>query len=90
MAVVSAQLLTVAEVAARAAVSAKTVRREIDRGELLATKIGRCLRIPEEAFGAWIADGRVARGATRPASPRASSPGEVGSLARLRAIEGNA
>lgn len=81
------QLLTVAEVAAKAAVSAKTVRREIDRGELVANKIGRCVRITREAYDAWIAKGQVSRAANSAGTHSAPASSDTGSLARLRMIE---
>jgi excisionase family DNA binding protein len=89
MAVDPDRLLTVSEAAARAGVSEKTVRREIDRGALIATRIGRCVRISPEAYRTWSTNGRP-RGEVGTAvavAVAAPATGEAGSLARLRAIE---
>jgi excisionase family DNA binding protein len=47
-------LLTVTEVAARYRVSKMTVYRLIEHGELPAARIGRSLRIPEQAVRAYL------------------------------------
>lgn len=80
--------MTVCDVARSAAVSEKTVRRAIRRGELIAIKLGRCLRITPQAYEEWIARSRVAVEVAprrQPIGPTGS--GETGSLARLRAME---
>lgn len=49
----------VAGVASRLAVSKKTVRRMIDRGELSAHRIGRLLRISEEDLASFLSGRRT-------------------------------
>jgi excisionase family DNA binding protein len=48
-------LVTVSEVARRLAVSEKTVRRWIDRGDLVAHQLGRAIRISEADLRAFVA-----------------------------------
>lgn len=50
-----AQLLNVAEVAARLAVSTKTVRRSITQEDLRVHRLGRQIRISEEDLQAFLA-----------------------------------
>jgi excisionase family DNA binding protein len=53
------RFLTVSEAAARLQVSAKTIRRLIERGDLPALRIGRLVRIPEESFERFLKDRRT-------------------------------
>ena len=48
------QLLTINEVAGREAVSARTVRRQIENGDLPYYRIGRAVRISEEDLAALL------------------------------------
>ena len=48
------QLLTIKEVARREAVSARTVRRQIENGDLPYYRIGRAVRISEEDLAALL------------------------------------
>ena len=48
------QLLTINEVARREYVSPRTVRRQIENGELPYYRIGRAIRISEEDFAAFL------------------------------------
>ena len=48
------QLLCVEETARELHISTKTVRRLIDRGELRAHRIGRCLRLSEEELRLYL------------------------------------
>jgi excisionase family DNA binding protein len=48
------RFLTVSEAAARLQVSAKTIRRLIEHGDLPALRIGRLVRIPEENFERFL------------------------------------
>jgi len=82
--------LTVNEAADRAGVSAKTIRRAIDRGALRALRPGGCRRIVvlAEDLAAWRDEPVVPR--SRPATPAKTSSRrspERGSLADLRAME---
>jgi excisionase family DNA binding protein len=79
-------LLTVREVAGRSRFSTKTVRRAIDRGELLASKVSGRWLVWESDFLAWIDRGRFV---PRPVPDVAAipAPPERGSLAALREIE---
>lgn len=52
-------LLTVKEVAERLRVSEKTVRNMIDRGDLIAYKIGGNIRIEEESVEFIIEEGKI-------------------------------
>ena len=54
----SQQLLTVAEVAERLAVSTRTVRRLIDSGELVTHRVGRAVRISEADLAAYAREAR--------------------------------
>jgi excisionase family DNA binding protein len=47
-------VLTVPEAATQAAVSAGTLRKEIEKGNLRARRIGRCVRILDEDLAAWL------------------------------------
>lgn len=84
------RLLNVFEAAAKAGVSERTVRREIDRGALEATRIGRCVRISPEAFRTWSTNMRSRAEVGSAVPPAAPATSEAGSLARLRTIEGHA
>lgn len=53
----ASQLLTVDDVAMRLSVSTKSVRRWIEAGELAAVRLGRAVRIKEEAVADFV-DGR--------------------------------
>ena len=67
-------MMTVAEVAQQLRVNAETVRRLIGRGEIRATRIGRCVRITPAAVEEYIA--RVTdppKVAAQP-RPRATTP----------------
>lgn len=79
------RLMTVQEVASRAAVSAKTVYRAIGAGQLAATRIGRCLRVTGAAFDEWIGLGRTA--ASAPSNGVTHATTVAGSLSRLRNLE---
>jgi len=48
------RFLTVSEAATRLQISAKTIRRLIDRGDLPALRIGHLIRIPEESFESFL------------------------------------
>ena len=48
------QLLTVSDVAERLRISVKTVRRQVDQGELRIHRIGRQLRVSEQDLEAFI------------------------------------
>lgn len=48
------QLLTVSDVAERLRISVKTVRRQVDQGELRVHRIGRQLRVSEQDLEAFI------------------------------------
>ena len=48
------QLLTINEVARREAVSARTVRRQIENGDLPYYRIGRAIRVSEEDLAAML------------------------------------
>jgi len=54
-------LLTIKDVAGLCQVSEKTIRREIERGNLVATRIGGQLRIMAKSYEAWVAGGLVAK-----------------------------
>jgi len=86
---VAEDLMTVDEVARRAKLSPKTVRRAIRSGELVAYKLRGRLRIPPQEYLAW-----VRRAAYVPPIPDTESITPVapqcGSLAALRRIEGGA
>lgn len=58
------RLLTVARIAERLDVCERTVRRLIQSGHLKSLRVGRCLRITEEDFQAYVA--RCRSGASRP------------------------
>jgi excisionase family DNA binding protein len=68
------RLLTVGEVAQRLAVSAKTVRRRIDDGEIAVFRSGRVVRVREEDFRRYVA-GHTTR--TRAASSTVEKGGRV-------------
>lgn len=53
----ASQLLTVEDAAIRLSVSTKSIRRWIEAGELPAVRLGRAVRIKEEAVAAFV-DGR--------------------------------
>lgn len=54
----SPQLLTVAEVAERLAISERTARRLIKSGELVTHRIGRAVRISEADLAAYVKGAR--------------------------------
>lgn len=79
------ELLSVDDVAQIAKLSAKTVRRAIDRGELVAHKVCGRWRIRESDFEAWIERGRFV--AARETSPKTPANCDArGSIAALRRI----
>jgi excisionase family DNA binding protein len=79
------ELLSVDDVAQIAKLSAKTVRRAIERGDLVGHKVCGRWRIRESDFEAWIERGRfVAVGETSPKRPASSEA--RGSIAALRRI----
>lgn len=53
----ASQLLTVEDAAIRLSVSTKSIRRWIEAGELPAVRLGRAVRIKEEAVAGFV-DGR--------------------------------
>ena len=54
-------LLTVSQVAQRLTVSAKTVRRLVERGELPALRIGSSVRVDPDELRTWLYDVATAR-----------------------------
>jgi excisionase family DNA binding protein len=52
------RLLAVTDIADLLRVSIKTVRRWIDRGDLRAHHLGRCVRVSEEDLNAFLAQHR--------------------------------
>jgi excisionase family DNA binding protein len=72
-----------AEAAALAGLSTRAIYRAIDRGELYAVRLCSRLRIPREAFEAWVASSAV-RAEPRgvPVPPPVPSPAR-GSFRRL-------
>ncbi len=52
------RLLSIPHVAEHLGVCTKTVRRLIQSGELLATRVGRAIRVTETDLGAYLARGR--------------------------------
>ncbi len=54
------QLLTLAQVAQRLALSRRTVQRLIAAGELRAVRFGRAVRVTERELAAFVAARRVA------------------------------
>jgi excisionase family DNA binding protein len=58
---VSGRLLTIEEVAARLGVSAKTVRRRVDGGELPVFRSGRVVRVREEDLRRYVAHSTARR-----------------------------
>ena len=88
------RLLSVQQVAERCNLSYGGVVAAINRGELRAARLGRRLRIPEDAVGEWIASqmvqprrqGPPARPGLLP-EPRPPVADEAGSVARLVALE---
>ncbi|WP_114794914.1 helix-turn-helix domain-containing protein [Gaiella occulta] len=82
-----AALLSPADVARRAQVSAKTVYRAIRSGDLVASRIGAHYRITEEDFWLWISGARVKPTRQRSNPRPIAAPAGRGSLAALRAIE---
>lgn len=71
------QYLTLREAADRLAVSVKTIRRLIDRGELPAVRIGGSLRIEEAGLLAYLDRNRV-RPMRVPGAPPAWASGRRG------------
>jgi excisionase family DNA binding protein len=68
----STTMLTVPEVAAACQISQSSVRRAIADGELRAVKLRSRVRIPREAFDAWLSQHQRPPSGTRqrPAPPR--------------------
>jgi excisionase family DNA binding protein len=83
---VAEQLLTVEEVAKRVRRSPKTVRREIQRGHLVARKLCGGWLIREDDVDVWLERGRSLPAPTR-AVDAPPMPPPAGSLADLRRIE---
>lgn len=77
--------MSVDEVARIMKLSAKTIRRAIERGELVAHKVCGRWRVREPDLEAWIERGRFVPGAKVPAHAPAS-PEQRGSLAALQRI----
>lgn len=50
---------TIAQAAAKAQVSPKTIYRQIKRGNLRAKRIGRCVRILDADLNAWLESDEV-------------------------------
>jgi excisionase family DNA binding protein len=88
--VTAARYLTVQEVAELARCEHRSVRRAISAGRLRAFRPTRRILVREDDARAWIesrrAAGLVAQPERRPIRPAQASA--VGSVARLRAIEG--
>jgi excisionase family DNA binding protein len=82
-------LLTVREVADRARFSVKTVRRAIERGQLIASKVSGRWLVWESDFLAWIDRGRYVPQSASHASVDPVVPVR-GSRAALREIEAQA
>lgn len=80
-------LLTLAEAALRTRFSAKTLRRAIESGELVAFKVRGRWRIRDEALEAWIGSRRYVPAGESVELPTPACPPEVGSLLALRRIE---
>lgn len=81
------EVLTIADVERLSGFCSKTVRRAIDAGELVASKIRNRWLVWPADYRAWIDAGRVARETTprtEQASGRFSTPG---SIERLKAME---
>lgn len=69
--------------------SPKTIRREIERGNIGAHKLGSRWRIPEKDYAAWIERARYIPVEKEPADWIPVVPAR-GSVAALRRIEGEA
>ena len=82
-AVADRPLLTVREVAERLAVSEKTVRRLIERGELPVLRVGVQIRVDAAQLEAWLHAGDVTR--LEEEIRAAHERGDVEALERLRA-----
>lgn len=74
-------LLGIAEVAKRAALSQKAVRRAIDRGELVASKMCGRIRVAPEAFDRWVSDSTI-----RPDVPVHVRPVKLSAAHGLRSL----
>jgi excisionase family DNA binding protein len=76
-------MLTVPEVAAACQISQSSVRRAITDGELRAVKLRSRVRIPREAFDAWLSQHQRPPSGTRqrPAPPR---PARLGARNRAK------
>jgi excisionase family DNA binding protein len=74
----STTMLTVPEVAAACQISQSSVRRAIADGELLAVKLRSRVRIPREAFDAWLSQHQ------RPPSGTRQPPAPPGPAARRK------
>jgi len=86
---VSDTLLTVPEVAERANVSERTVRRLIDRGELPETRIGVKVLVWESALSAFLESRTKRRSSRLPTVSAVRARRRTGTLTRkLRAVEG--
>jgi excisionase family DNA binding protein len=71
------------EAAALAGLSTRAIYRAIDRGELRAVRLCSRLRIPREAFDAWIASSTVRVGHRVAPPPPPAPPPVRGSFRRL-------
>src|SRR5690242_4020312 len=66
-------LLTVAEVAGITALSEKTIRRAINRGELAAQKVGGRIRVSRKDLDDWTGRTPAHRLPPRPSTPQAAA-----------------
>lgn len=71
------------EAAALAGLSTRAIYGAINRGELRAVRLCSRLRIPREAFDAWIASSTVRRGRRFVPEPPPAPPPVRGSFRRL-------
>jgi len=82
----SLELLSTADVARLSGFSTKTVRRAIAAGELVASLVRGEYRVWPEEFRQWI-DGRRVPGEPRQRATLRQVDSDLGSIARLRALE---
>ena len=81
------EVLTIADVERLSGFCSKTVRRAIDAGELVASKVRNRWLVWPGDYRAWIDAGRVAR-ETKPGAEQAPSRFSApGSIDRLKAME---